>query len=95
MSERSVWKWAAWAFFAEGLMLLLALRGYFPTRLQRRSGREGNRLARLVMDDPGLWESLAFYLVLAHLVVGGLLLVAFLSARRKRAAGAHEEVSSH
>lgn len=82
-SRRRPKAWLLWGLFAEALILLLSYMAYTPNRLQHRMGREGNRIARLVLGDPGILESLAFYMVLFNAVIAGLLFVAHLSARRK------------
>ena len=77
-------RWIAWVALAEVLILLVSVKAYLPSRHARRTGREGNTIARLVLDDPGMLESLVFYVVITHAAVGALLLVAHLSARKKR-----------
>lgn len=72
---------------AEVLILLFSYKAYLPTRHQRNAGRAGNTIARLVLDDPGLVESMAFYVVAFHVVVAVLLGVARWSLVRRRRRG--------
>lgn len=78
------WRWFAWILFVEVLILLVSVRAYLPSSRDRRAGREGNTIARLVFDDPGMLESFAFYIAMTHIAMGLLFLLAHLSARRKR-----------
>ena len=89
----SVVAWAAWIVFSEALILVLSFMAYGRSARQRRTGGEGNTIARLFLDDPGFWESMLFYLVLFNVVIGGLLLLARGSAARKRRANGRESAS--
>lgn len=45
---------------------------------------EGNKIARLVLNNPGDLESFLFYFVLAHLLVGIFLFAGWVAAKRKK-----------
>ena len=45
---------------------------------------EGNKIARLVLNNPSDLESFLFYFVLAHLLVGIILFAGWVAAKRKK-----------
>jgi hypothetical protein len=44
---------------------------------------EGNKIARMVLDDPTDLESFVFYFILAHVLIGFFLFIGWVSANRK------------
>jgi hypothetical protein len=44
---------------------------------------EGNKIARLVLDNPSDLESFVFYFVLAHVLIGIFLFAGWVAAKRK------------
>ena len=45
---------------------------------------EGNKIARLVLDNPTDLESFLFYFVMAHVVIGIFLFAGWVAAKRKK-----------
>jgi len=82
--------WVLWVALSETLIVLVSLEAHGRSSYQRRTGGEGNTVARLFLDDPSFLESMVFYVVLFHVVIGALLLIARWSAVRKRRAGVPE-----
>jgi hypothetical protein len=44
---------------------------------------EGNKIARLVLNNPGDLESFVFYFVLAHVIIGIILFAGWVAIKRK------------
>jgi hypothetical protein len=72
-------RWLRFILIAETIIVLASV---IAMGRRRRTG-EPNTVARLLLDDPTPTESLVLYVLLFHVVVGALLFVAWLSARRK------------
>jgi hypothetical protein len=68
----------------EVLILAFAYKAYLPSPAARRAGRPGNTIARLVMDEPGFLASMAFYVVLFHVLIAFLWWLAWWWTRRSR-----------
>ena len=58
------------------LMSFSAMRGSL------RIPNASNRIARLVLDDPNGLESFVFYFIAAHILIGPILMAAWLETRR-------------
>jgi len=48
------------------------------------SPSEGNKIARMVLDNPTDFESFFFYFVLAHVLIFFFLFIGWVAAKRKR-----------
>lgn len=67
----------------EGLIVLLSVAYIGRSRYDRVTGGEGNRIARLFLDDPTWLESFLFLFLTTHVILGLLLFIAWLSAKRR------------
>ena len=84
-------RWRSWwgaVAVGEVLILLFAWGATGRTRHARLTGGEGNRIARLLLDEPTFVESMLLYVALFHLLVGAIFLAAWLETRRRRRAAA-------
>ncbi|HXH84384.1 MAG TPA: hypothetical protein VNN07_15880 [Candidatus Tectomicrobia bacterium] len=80
-------RWGA-LLLVEAFILLMAIAATGRSRVARRTGGEGNRIARLLLDDPTFLESVVLYEVLFHAAIAAALLLAWLVTRRRRRARA-------